>query len=259
MSLKHGLVIVSDWQFFQLHVYMLHDGSFVRSIGNHGSGRGQFNFLCGGLCITPDNDGVLVAECYNRRVQEVRIMGDKSPWVRFIGVDGPQYVDCNSKAIVTSGDEAMPINVFSWVTGERSASFGGPGQDLHRVRLLANGDGLVVADTSRYRLCVFGLTGELVRAMALGVSGPYDFLPMDDGFVVINLVGNLATVSADGGGVAWVELGRGCARALTALPDGGFVTRTITGLHVFHGLALRASWIALCCTQQPQHYSKFVR
>ncbi len=101
VALKHGLVIVSEntgvGGSFQLHMYLLVDGSLVRSVGSYGSGKGQFNFCGGGLCITPDGDGVLVAERYNRRVQVVKV--GNGAWVRFIGVGvlrRPDFVDCSN-------------------------------------------------------------------------------------------------------------------------------------------------------------------
>ena len=66
-----------------LHMHSLEDGSLVRRIGSKGSGKGQFNFNMGGLCVSPDGDSVLVAECYNNRVQEVRVVDGS--WVRFVG------------------------------------------------------------------------------------------------------------------------------------------------------------------------------
>ncbi len=94
---NHGLVIFSENQDrdgFQLLVHSLADGSLVRSIGSKGSGKGQFNFSCGGLCVSPDGDSVLVAEWHNNRVQQVRIVDGS--WVRFIGegvLKLPEYVD----------------------------------------------------------------------------------------------------------------------------------------------------------------------
>jgi hypothetical protein len=63
VALKHGLVIVSGiGSESELHMHSLADGSLVRRVGSKGSGKGQFNFHCGGLCVSPDGDSVLVAE-----------------------------------------------------------------------------------------------------------------------------------------------------------------------------------------------------
>jgi hypothetical protein len=76
VSLKHGLIVISEhdgFRGFRLHMHSLLDGSLVRSIGRKGSGKGRFMFSCGGLCVSPDGDSVLVAERYNDRVQQVKI------------------------------------------------------------------------------------------------------------------------------------------------------------------------------------------
>ena len=82
VSPKHGLVILSDHKAC-LHMHSLSDGSFVHSIGSKGTGKGQFHFDKGGLCVSPDGDSVLVAECHNNRVQQVAITDGS--WERFIG------------------------------------------------------------------------------------------------------------------------------------------------------------------------------
>ncbi len=107
VSLKHGLVIVSDYIFFRLHVRSLADGTFVRTIGSFGRGKGQFNFGHGNLCVGPEGDSVLVADKLNHRVQEVRVVGteDTSRFIRFVGeavLCRPQFVDCNADFIVVS-------------------------------------------------------------------------------------------------------------------------------------------------------------
>jgi hypothetical protein len=119
VSLKHGLIIVSDVSGgYQLHMHSLLDGSLLRSIGSKGRGEGQFSCFYGGLCVSPDGDSVLVAECYNKRVQQVKI-ADGS-WVRFVGVgvlEEPDYVDCNTDVIAVSETALHRISVFSWADG----------------------------------------------------------------------------------------------------------------------------------------------
>ena len=126
--MKHGLNIVSQFEMsggFQLHMHSLLDGSFVRSIGSEGHGKGQFMFYFGGLCVSPDGDSVLVAERYSKRVQQVKI-ADGS-WVRFVGVGvltDPDFVDCNTDAIAVAETCLHCISVFSWVDGSVLAHFG---------------------------------------------------------------------------------------------------------------------------------------
>jgi iron(III) transport system ATP-binding protein len=263
VSLKHGLVVVSDTPpgapsiGGQLHVHSLADGSLVRSIGSKGSGKAQFSFSCGGLCVSPDGDSVLVAESHNNRVQEVRI--DDGSWVRFVGVDvlkGPEFVDCNSHAIAVS-EWCDRISLFARVDGRLMAQCGnsgsGPGQLNYPrgLRLLNDGSGVVVADKENRRLCVFSVTGEFVRAIGnkeLGLHRPRDVIidTSDGSFIIANFGNhNLLKVSSEGEVVgAFGERGDGDGEvtepsALAVLPGGGLLVRECEGrrFQVFHPTA----------------------
>jgi sugar lactone lactonase YvrE len=112
----------------ELYMYSLADGSLVRKIGGAGSGKGQFNLFLGGLCVSPDGDSVLVAEYWNKRVQQVRIVDGS--WVRFVGeglLGEPEYVDCNADVIVVSEEGLHRISVLSWADGSVRAQFGSDG------------------------------------------------------------------------------------------------------------------------------------
>ncbi len=258
VALKHGLVIVVDDSTMQLHMHSLADGSLVRSIGSKGSGKGQFNWYWGGLCVSPDGDSVLVAERHNDRVQQVRIVDGS--WVRFIGeglLNWPELVDCNADVIVVSETGLHRISVLSWADGSARAQFGsegsGPGQlnGPSGVRLLADGSGVVVADFNNNRLCVFTLSGEFVAAVGCweqGLSFPHDVLECasDGSFIVANWDGhNLVKLSRDGVNLGvYGERGGGDGEfnrpsALAALPDGGMVVREDNGarFQVFGGPA----------------------
>jgi hypothetical protein len=266
---KHGLVIVSNCTKMQLCMYSLADGSLVRSIGGAGSGKGQFDFFHGGLCVSPDGDSVLVAESRTNRVQQVLIVDGS--WVRFVGEGvacNPHYVDCNADFIAVSESWFDRISVFLWAEGTLWARFGsegsGPGE-LYLpggIRLLIDGSGVVVADAGNDRLCVFGLSGEFVAIMGSEeqVFGhPRDVLECasDGGFVVANVDTNeLVKFSKDGSkfeilGKEGQADGEFCGpSALAALPDGGLVVRESNGdrFQVFHGLELRKAWITMCVT-----------
>ncbi len=269
VSLKHGVIIVSE-NYTCLRLYSLEDGSLVRTIGGKGSGRGQFSFTCGGLCVSPDGDNVLVADSDSGRVQEVRI-ADGS-WVRFVGegvLRWPEFVDCNADVIVVS-EGFNRISVLSWADGSVRAQFGrvGPGwlQNPRGIRLLADGSGLVVADTWHNRLCVFGLAGNLVRTVCSQervFAKPYDVLECtpDGGFVVTNheahnlvkLVGVAEAVGVDVDVDIFGKRGRDnnefdSPTTLAVLPDGGLAVRELKNrrIQVFRGLGLRSTWITVC-------------
>ncbi len=265
VALKHRLIIVSDDYTKQLHMYSLDDGSLVRSIGSRGSGKGQFNFGGGGLCVSPDGDSVLVAESDNNRVQQVRIVDGS--WVRFVGegvLSQPEFVDCNADVIAVS-EWCHRISVFSWADGSVRAQFGsggsGPGQlNGPCARLLADGSTVVVADCFNHRLCVFALSGEFVAVMGSreqGLNGPLDVLECasDGSFIVANFGSdNLVKVCRAG---EVLDTHSKCGKdeeefngptALAALPGGGLVIRDGAKVHVFHDLALRATWVFACVT-----------
>lgn len=270
VSLKHGLVIVSDSGSKQLHMYSLEKGLLVRSIGSAGSGKGQFRLSYGGMCVSPDGDSILVADCLNHRVQEVSIFDGS--WVRYIGkdyVDGPEFVDCNTDVIAVS-EHCHRISVLFWGDGRLRAGFNsntyGTDPDLlfypHGIRLLANGSGLVVADKSNHRLCVFTLNGKLVKTVGRRrrksvFSFPCDVLecPADGSFIVANYYGSTLTkLSQDGLEAEVFGTKRdGINRfiwptALATLPDGGLVVREDQGMYVqvFYGVQLRREWVAAC-------------
>lgn len=171
VSLKYGLVIVSGSTLFRLYVYSLADGSFIRSVGEEGTGKGQFVFNHGGMCVSPGGDSVLVAEWGNDRVQEISILDGS--WVRFVGegvLEVPQFVDCNADVIAVS-EWNDRISVFSWADGTVRAQFGKRGFDVGQLfrpfglRLLADGSGVAVVDQGNSRLCVFTLSGECLATM----------------------------------------------------------------------------------------------
>jgi len=212
---------------------------------------------------------VLVAEAFNHRVQQVRIVGDEENFfVRFVGqgvLGEPEFVDCNNDFIVVSEWAPHRISVLSWATGDMISQFGSWGSISGQlmfpcgVRLLKGQEPrLVVVDKNNYRLCVFTLSGEYVAAMGSrekGLNYPYDVLECKDGFIIANKGSNsLVKFSRDGVKVGMFgKQGDGAGEfdgptALAALPDGGVVVRENGGarFQVFHGLRLRKTWIAAC-------------
>jgi hypothetical protein len=182
VAIPHGLFVVSDKKSHQLLMYSLIHGTLIRSIGSEGNGKGQL----GNLCVSPDGDSVLVAERDNDRLQEVRLVDGS--WVRFVGegvLKYPQSVDCNGDVIVVSEVVNHRISVLSWADGSLRTRFGNEGHGIGQlmypmgVRLLADRSGLVVADYSNHRLCVFTLSGKFVAAVGSckqGVCLPRDVL-----------------------------------------------------------------------------------
>jgi hypothetical protein len=268
VSLKHGLIVGTEcaaFGGFRLYMHSLLDGSFVRSIGSVGNGKGQFLFHFGGLCLSPDGDSVLVAERFNNRVQQVKI-ADGS-WVRFVGagvLKCPDYVNCKTDVIAVSETCLHRISVLSWADGSVLAQFGSYGSGAGELwyprglRLLCNGKELVVADSDNNRLCLFTIYGKFVSTLTSedgGLSEPYDVIEYgaDGGFIADNQsTMNLVHVSRAGAVTDLIDSTVTSAtqhnkpRALAALPEGGLVVRTRERLHVFNGRNVRLAWITAC-------------
>ncbi len=259
----HGLFVVSDHKAKQLHMYSLIDGTLTRSVGSKGSGKGQFHFYLGGLCVSPDGDSVLVAERHNHRVQEVRIVDGS--WVRFVGMDvlkEPEHVDCNADVIAVSETTKNRISVLSWADGSVRAQFGsGPGHLKYPrgIRLFADGSGAVFADCWSHRLCVFALSGEFVAEVGnrqQGMDYPRDVLEcaLDGSFIVTNLNHNLIKLSRDGVSVdMYGKRGGGDGEfcwptALAALPNDGCLVVDSSNRRVQHLAHLQAKtiWMRAC-------------
>ena len=228
--------VVSGYDDKKLYVYSLADGSLVRSFGGKGSGKGQFNWSAGGLCMTPRGT-LLVAECYDNRLQEVNI--DNGSWVRFVGVGvlaNPDYVTCSESVIAVSETEKHRVALLSWADGSLLARFGGEGSGDGQLkypfglRLLADGTGIVVTDDNPHnRLCIFTATGDFVRSLPTG-KNPRDVVEVDGGasFVVANARDDtLCKVSGASGAVThFGSAGSGNGQfnssvALAVVPRGG--------------------------------------
>jgi hypothetical protein len=269
VSVKHGLLIVSDTLSNELHMYSMTHGSHVRSVGRKGSGKVQLSDQWG-LCTTPDGDGVLVAEYHNNRVQEMRIVD--GTWVRFVGVGvlgKPMHVDCNADVIVVAGTCYDRVSVMSWADGSMRAQFGSygnaPGQLNYPcgVRLLRGGNGLVVADRMNNRLCVYSLRGEvmqLINTAECKWNLPFDVLVchVDDGFIVTckGERNNVAKFSREGlhTGTHYTYASSSnhqdiVGAALAALPNDGCVVldggnKCVQLVHCY----ARSTWMRACST-----------
>ena len=201
---KRGIVVVSGAD-YRLHVYSLTDGSLLRSLGRKGDGKGEFHWEHGGLCLT-SRGTVLVAERYNRRVQEVNL--DDGSWVRFLGgASGellPGFVDCNETIVAVSETERHRVTLLSWVDGRELARFGGVGDGADNgqlsgptgLRLLPGSNDVVVADHGNDRLCVFSWALGSVWSLPAGQK-PWDVVSTSGGrcFVVVDENNTVTRVS----------------------------------------------------------------
>ena len=96
----HGWVVVSGYDDKRLHVYSLADGALLHSYGGPGDGRGQFSWENGGVCVSPRGT-VLVAERYNRRLQEVDVLAGSHLRMLADGcLDDPEFVSCSAAGVL---------------------------------------------------------------------------------------------------------------------------------------------------------------
>jgi hypothetical protein len=127
--LKHNLMVCANKVPMALDVYNLISGAFIERVGSKGYGCLRFNFNMGGLCATPEGDGLLLADCLNHAVQELTVVegqrGAHAPPTlacrRVIskvqnGRWLPEFVDCNERAIVAADFRGI-IWVLAWSTG----------------------------------------------------------------------------------------------------------------------------------------------
>ena len=209
VDVVRGVVIVGSDSDYKLYVYSLADGSLLRSFGEKGSGKGQFHWGYGGMCMTPRGT-LLLAEQPNNRLQELSV--DDGSHVRFIIGSAKQadYVDCSNAAVAVSEYTLHRVTLMSWPDCRPLCHFGSQGSGdgqlscPYGLRLLADGSGVVVADEKNDRLCVFSMAGAFVRSVPAG-SRPRDVVECDGGasFVVVSSdADKMAKVSASAGSVA---------------------------------------------------------
>ena len=194
-----GVHMVTSHNNDTLSVYSLPGGEHIRSFGSEGKGNGQFSGpakLCFGA-----NGTILLAEAWNKRVQEVTLTGEH---VRFIGVGVIDYyiwsIAANAELIVVgkwgaaSNDRIM---MFDAVTGTFVRAFGdygnAPGQlmkDCWGIRFTPDSCHIVVAESKFYstggRLSVFTVAGEFVRCIGEGkltVAADVEFA--DNGDIIV--------------------------------------------------------------------------
>jgi hypothetical protein len=166
---------------------------------------------------------------------------------------------------VIVASERHRVSVFSWVTGDFMARFGGIGTGSshlfcpYGVRLLEGPKpSVVVSDYGNHRLSVFSLTGEIVEIVnksKFGPGFPYDVVECVGchGFIVADYHATYLTkLSRTGGRVEIFNFGS-CnfanPTALALSPDGDtLLVRGKQGriLKVLRSVALRRLWIAAC-------------
>ena len=182
-----------------LSLYSLPGGEHVRTFGSKGTGKGQFS-MPSKRCFSAAGN-ILVAECGNKRVQEVTLTGEH---VRFIGVGviaDPDFgIASNAELIIVGKANCNSNNrimMFDAVTGAFVRAFGDygytPGQLMEYcggIRFTPDSRHIIVAegddDGDRSRLSVFTLAGEFVRCIGEGeLRDARDVEFADNGDVIV--------------------------------------------------------------------------
>ena len=287
MHLARQLVVVAGLVDSKLHCYNLTDGLECSVVGRgRGAGDMEFNWGCGGVCVTPRGT-LLVADFYNDRVPEVDL-GVSDRFVRVFGPgDGalelkfPQFVDCNGVHVAVSEEGANRVCVLSYANGSlvgRLRSAGNiPLSTPRGVKLLADGSGVAVADYNNHRVVLLSLAGNVLSDSPLVVQSHAD-LKFPIGIVQCAAPeGDVAVmVSCRGDASGWTRLMKIGLRSgmlesvdyagtegglfdgvydIATLPAGGLIALDPGACcsHVFTSLALRMEWIKLSVSCQRGH------
>ena len=211
--LPRRLLVVGVEDAGALDVVDLVTGTPIHSIGSAGSGAGQFDFEGGGgLCATPCDDTVLVADTNNRRVIEVHV--DSGAFLRVFGDNEtamrPRAVDCNAGIVaVSEGDDSGGrVSMYAWATAALVARLShadvahGRFTGLHGIRVLQDGTGVIVTEYDDARLTVVGVDGGVRRSWTPQLRCPMDVVEVSvagaASFVVAGFNHRLTLVSGSG-------------------------------------------------------------
>ena len=151
----------------------------VLSFGKEGSGDGMFNSPYG--VAVSDGDEIVVADCYNHRVQ---VFDSNGTFLRSVGHKGENAGDLShpvgvainkDRNIFVAENGNSRIQIFSW-EGRHLGSFGGKGSldnQLFNPRGLSldSTGNVIVADTSNQLIKIFTPDGRFV--MKIGGQGSF--------------------------------------------------------------------------------------
>ena len=241
---QRGDMVVTDWDSHCVHVFGP-SGDKLRSIGTHGSGKGQFD---GPQGVAVDGEGnILVADFENHRIQKFTAKGQ---FLTAVGTKGsgllqfffPTDIAISDKVyVVDSGNYRVqilkPDLTFSFTFGKKG-SHKGQFQDPCGIACDSTGK-VYVTDFSNNRIQVFTAEGKFLRMFGHHGQGSGEL--------------NQPTgIAIDTSGVVYVSEG-GNDRVSLFTSDGQFVTsfgRRGEGPGEFDvptGLALDSSGVLYVC------------
>jgi hypothetical protein len=220
-----------------LRLYVQLRGEFVRSVGSHGAGVGQFNFP-GKLALSPDETRLLVADTDNHRV----VVADATDgrWVRTLQGPAGTLVYPAGVAMVARTGQVLVVDwqrhlvvVFAGVDDDTVVRTLGDGEGHgprqlwgpNAVAVLDEGDAAdrpvaVVADMHNNRLSLFRVDDDtLLRHVGSQGSAPGQFnTPL-----AVSVVSSRLT----GSGEAWLVVGDSGNHRVQVLTFLGGVVRVL--------------------------------
>ncbi len=196
--MSNGLMVISEFCGHSISIWDLSIGKRINRFGGPGTLRGQFCYPAG-VAITP-RDTIMVADCYNDRVQELTIDGQV---VSFAGEHGsgplqfnkPRGITFDTTGLVYVADRYNHrIQVLN-PDLSYSHSFGGygakPGQFNTPYDIAFDDQGLVyVTDCGNNRIQIFTCEGHFTSQFGVEgkkhgeLNGPTG-ISVDDGIVYI--------------------------------------------------------------------------
>jgi DNA-binding beta-propeller fold protein YncE len=183
-------MFVSDMSTDTITAFDLPSGAVRATFGQSGGDDGQFSMPCG-MCLCRTGQHLLVADCGNRRIQELSLAGQ---YMRSIGVGtlagGVVAVTCNDAVVVASQHDCATnrIAVFSYASGDLLRAFGSKGSLAGQLSLntgvcfAPNGSDILVADTGNHRVSVFSDQGDFMRYLSapdVSLQNPTDLCVLD--------------------------------------------------------------------------------
>jgi tripartite motif-containing protein 2/3 len=134
-------IVTSEYDGHRVKITDINTGELICKFGEYGSGKGQFNGAWG-IAITPDSAFVLVVDCFNARIQVLRLIKTKD------GAAALEFVRYLGKGHGNKKDELNYPVGLSLLQGES-------GQQT-----------VLVTDQYNHRVSQFGLDGTFIRIFA---------------------------------------------------------------------------------------------
>ena len=201
VSPELGVIAVTNED--SVSIYSIADASLIRTVGEYGSGKGQFD-RARKVCFTPTGN-LLVAEQGNMRVQEITLAGEHVRFFEQFTIGKHKDLEVISVAanaeLVAVGLSAMHcqyrVILVDAVSGKCTGGVGefgyAPGhmlRDCAGIRITPDGEHVLVAEDSgtglNARVSVFSVYGGFLGCLTQGeLSGASDVAITGSGDIIV--------------------------------------------------------------------------